>query len=432
MPKVVLAYSGGLDTSVAVKWLEEKYGYEVITLTVDVGQGSDVEAIRRRALNVGAVAAYAVDAREEFLREFAFRALKANAVYEGEYTLASALSRPLITKLLVEIAERVGAGAIAHGCTGKGNDQVRFDVSAAALAPHLKVVAPVREWPMSRDDEMDYAAERGIPVPTAKKTPYSIDSNLWGRSIECGVLEDPWAEPPEEIYVMTRSVGDCPSEPAYVEIGFEQGVPVSLDGKALDPVTLVGDLNRIAGEHGVGRVDHVENRLVGIKSREIYEAPAAVTLLAAHRDLEDLTLPREVAHFKRTLEDKYAELLYYGLWYSPLREAMDAFIDKTQENVTGTIRVKLHRGQAVVVGRKSPFSLYDFALATYDREDAFNHAAAVGFIEVWGLPTRIAARMARSKAESTKAQPCRAQTAASGLEATGHPAGAGAGGQESA
>jgi len=400
--KVVLAYSGGLDTSVAVKWLEEKYGYDVITLTADVGQGADVEAIRQKALAVGAKAAYAIDAREEFLREFAFRALKANAVYESQYPLASALSRPLITRLLVDVATSEGAHAIAHGCTGKGNDQVRFDVSAAALAPHLRVVAPVREWPMSRDEEMDYAAERGIPVPTAKKTPYSIDFNLWGRSVECGVLEDPWQEPPEDVYVLTRSSGDCPAEPSYVEIGFEQGMPVSLNGERLAPVDLVSALNGIAGLQGIGRIDHVENRLVGIKSREIYEAPAAAVLLAAHRDLEDLTLPREVAHFKQSIEAKYAELLYFGLWYSPLRAALDAFIDKTQQNVTGTVRMKMHHGNMIVVGRASPYSLYDFALATYDKGDEYNHAAAVGFIEVWGLPTRIAARLERAKAEAAR------------------------------
>jgi argininosuccinate synthase len=420
--KAVLAYSGGLDTSVAVKWLEEKYGFDVVTLTVDVGQESDVEALRSKALSIGAKAAYAIDAREEFLREFAFRALKANAVYESQYPLASALSRPLITRLLVEVAEREGAQAIAHGCTGKGNDQVRFDVSAAALAPHLRVVAPVREWPMSRDDEMDYAAVHGIPVPTAKKSPYSVDYNLWGRSIECGVLEDPWHEPPEDIYVLTRSPAACPEEPSYAEIGFEQGVPVSLDGRRLGPVELVTELNHLAGEQGIGRVDHIENRLVGIKSREIYEAPAAVTLLAAHRDLEDLTLAREVEHFKQTVEATYAELLYYGLWYSPLRAALDAFIDKTQENVTGTVRVKMHHGNAIVVGRSSPYSLYDFALATYDREDTFNHAAAVGFIEVWGLPTRIAARLERSKAMG-EANVSRRPRAAAGLGDGGAPGG---------
>jgi argininosuccinate synthase len=406
-----------LDTSVAIKWLEDKYGYKVVAVTADVGQGAELDRIKERALAVGAVSAYAIDAREEFLREFAFRALKANAVYEGQYSLASALSRPLITKLLVEVAAQEGADAIAHGCTGKGNDQVRFDVSAAALAPHLKVIAPVREWPMSREEEMEYAARHGIPVPTAKKTPYSIDHNLWGRSIECGVLEDPWAEPPDEVYLTTRGAKDWPAAPTYVEIGFEQGIPVSLDGEAMAPAPLVAELNLIAGAQGVGRVDHVENRLVGIKSREIYEAPAATTLLAAHADLEDLTLPRELAHYKRTIADKYAELLYFGLWYSPLRTALDAFIDKTQENVTGTVRVKLHHGHAIVVGRKSPYSLYDFALATYDREDAYNHAAAVGFIELWGLPTRIAARLERSK-QSCR-QTCAKPEAAGGGECGG-------------
>ncbi|MDQ7794804.1 MAG: argininosuccinate synthase [bacterium] len=402
MTKVVLAYSGGLDTSVAVRWLSERYACDVIALTVDVGQGAEVTQVRQKALAVGAVAAYSVDAREEFVREFAFRALRANAVYEGKYPLASALSRPLITRLLVETAEREGAEAIAHGCTGKGNDQVRFDVSAAALAPHLRVIAPVREWPLSREEELEYAAERGIPVPIGKANPYSIDANLWGRSIECGVLEDPWREPPTDVYSLTRDAAGCPAEPTYVEIGFERGVPVSLDGSRLDPVELVATLNQAAGEQGVGRIDHVENRLVGIKSREIYEAPAATALLAAHRDLEDLTLERETAHFKRGLADRYAELVYYGLWYSPLREALDAFVDKTQENVTGQVRMRMHRGQLAVVGRRSPFSLYDFSLATYDREDAYNHASAVGFIDLWGLPTRVQAQVRRAAASGQK------------------------------
>lgn len=393
MKKVVLAYSGGLDTSVAAKWLMDRYDYQVVTLTVDVGQGVDLAGIRQKALDIGAVNAYTVDAREEFLRGFAFRALRANAAYEGRYLLASALSRPLITRLLVETAAREGAEAIAHGCTGKGNDQVRFDVSAAALAPDLKVIAPVREWEMTREEELDYAAEHGIPVPVGKENPYSIDANLWGRSIECGILEDPWVEPPGDIYTMTTAPENCPDQPTYLEIEFLKGLPVALDGERMDPVDLVIRVNQIAGQQGIGRTDHVENRLVGIKSREIYEAPGSTALVVAHRALEDLTLERETAHFKRGVEDKYATLLYYGLWYSPLREALDAFVDSTQDNVTGVVRLKMHRGHLQVVGRKSPTSLYDFALATYDREDTYRHDAAVGFIEIWGLPTRVHARV---------------------------------------
>jgi len=398
LKKAVLAYSGGLDTSVAVKWLMERYGYQVIALTVDVGQGVDLAGIRQKALNIGVENAYTVDARDEFLREYAFRALRANAAYEGRYLLASALSRPLITRLLVETAKMEGAEAIAHGCTGKGNDQVRFDVSAAALAPDLEVIAPVREWKMTREEALDYAAAHEIPVPVGRENPYSIDANLWGRSIECGVLEDPWREPPADIYTMTVDGNDCPDTPTYVEVEFERGTPVGIDGQSLDPVDLVQEMNRLAGEQGIGRTDHVENRLVGIKSREIYEAPGSTALMTAHRALEDLTLERETAHFKRTIEDQYARLLYYGLWFSPLREALDAFVDRTQEMVTGQVRLKMHRGHLQVVGRKSPASLYDFDLATYDPGDTYRHDAAVGFIEIWGLPTRVYSRV-RSAAQ---------------------------------
>ncbi len=396
MKRVVLAYSGGLDTSVAVRWLRDRYSCDVITVTVDVGQGVDEEGIRRRSVGSGAEKAYVVDARQEFLSDYAFRALRANALYEGQYPLSSALSRPLITRIMIDIAGDEGADAIAHGCTGKGNDQVRFDVSAQALAPGLKVVAPARDWGMSREDSMAYAASRGIPVPTGKENPYSIDDNLWGRSIECGVLEDPWTEPPKDIYEMTIAPEDCPEQPTYLEIEFNRGVPVAVNGIAMDPVKLVSYLNNEAGAQGVGRMDHVENRLVGIKSREIYEAPAAVVLVTAHRDLEDLTLTREVARCKGGLEATYADLVYNGLWFSPLRDALDAFMDSTQNTVTGTVRLKLHRGNVSVVGRKSPLSLYDFGLATYDHQDAFDHSSAVGFIELWGLPTRVASGVRRS------------------------------------
>ena len=393
MDKVVLAYSGGLDTSVAIHWLKEKYGMEVVALIADLGEGRDVEALARKAVSIGAVSCRVVDAREQFLREYVFPALRAHAVYEGVYPLSAGLSRPLIARLLVETAHAVGAKAVAHGCTGKGNDQVRFDVSVGALDPTLRVIAPVREWSWSREEEIDYARAHGIPVPVGKRNPFSIDQNLWGRSIECGVLEDPWVEPPPEVFAWTRDIADTPDRPLYLEIEFVQGIPVALDGEALGPVELVGRLNQLAGEHGVGRIDHVENRLVGIKSREVYEAPAATVLLAAHRALETLCLPRETAHFKVLVEQKYAELVYYGLWYSPLRTALDAFVAATQKYVTGTVRVKLHRGTCQVVGRRSPYSLYDHGLATYDATDTFRHDSAVGFIDIWGLPTRVAARV---------------------------------------
>jgi argininosuccinate synthase len=397
--KVVLAYSGGLDTSVAINWLREKYGLEVVCLTADVGEARDVAAIVDRALRIGAVACHVVDAKDEFITGFCWPALRANALYQGRYPLSAGLSRPLIARLMVEAARREGAAAVAHGCTGKGNDQVRFDVSTAALAPDLKVIAPVREWPMSREDEIEYARARDIPVPVVKASPYSIDQNLWGRSVECGVLEDPWAEPPADVYVWTADPAAAPDVPAYVEITFKQGIPVALDGAALDGVALVTELNRLAGSHGVGRIDMVEDRLVGIKSREIYEAPAATVLIAAHRELESLTLTREVLQYKVAIEQRYAELVYTGLWYSPLRDALDAFIARTQETVSGVVRMKLWKGQAAAVGRRSPHSLYDFALATYDRTDAFHHSSAAGFIELWGLPTKVhAAARARDRA----------------------------------
>ncbi len=394
--RVVLAYSGGLDTSVAIRWIQERYSADVIAVAVDVGANKDLDFIRKKALAIGAVRSHVVDARREFLENYAFSSLKANGLYEGRYPLSAALSRPLIAKILVDTASEEGADAVAHGCTGKGNDQVRFDVSISALAPDLTVIAPVREWPMSREEEIRYAAERGIPVPVTSASPYSIDENLWGRSVECGVLEDPWQEPPSDAFTWTSDPAACPDEPGFVEIGFEAGVPVSLDGARTSPVELVSGLNALCGVHGVGRIDQVENRLVGIKSREVYEAPAAVALIAAHRDLESLTLTRETYHMKQTIDQKYAEVAYFGLWYSPLREALDAFVEKTQETVTGTVRLKLFKGSLSVVGRKSPFSLYDYSLATYDRQDAFHHGASEGFIEIFGLPTTVAARLRRA------------------------------------
>lgn len=395
--KVVLAYSGGLDTSVAIKWLEERYGMEVIALAVDLGENKNLEAIRSKALSIGASKCLVVDARETFLTDFAFKALKANALYEGKYPLSAGLSRPLIASLLVKVAAEEGAVAVAHGCTGKGNDQVRFDISISALNPDLKVIAPVREWPMSREEEIEYARARGIPVPVKRESPYSIDQNLWGRSIECGQLEDPWAEPPEDAWQWTTDPEKAPNEPEYVEIEFWRGIPVALDGKIMDPVELVSTLNALAGRHGVGRVDMVENRLIGIKSRELYECPAALTLITAHKDLESITLPREVAAFKETVDRKYAEVVYNGLWYSPLREALDAFIEKTQETVSGTVRLKLFKGSVTVVGRRSEFSLYDRSLATYGADVSFDHDAAVGFISIWSLPTRVYASVKNRK-----------------------------------
>lgn len=394
--KLVLAYSGGLDTSVAITWLKEN-GYDVIALSLDVGEGKDLEFIKNKALQVGASKSFMVDARELFAKEFILPSLKANALYEHKYPLSAALSRPLISQLLVQVAEEEGAEAVAHGCTGKGNDQVRFDVSVTALNPNLSIVAPVREWGWSRDEEIEYAKQNNIPIPITKENPFSTDVNLWGRSCECGVLEDPWAEAPEAAFEWTASINDAPDEAEYVEIGFEKGVPVSLNGVAMGLVELIEQLNQIAGKHGVGRIDHVENRLIGIKSREVYEAPAALVLIHAHRELETITLPREVFHFKPTLELKYTELVYNGLWFSPLKQALDAFIEETQKTVTGTVRVKLHKGTYQPVGRKSDQSLYDLDLATYSPEDAFDHKAAEGFIKLWGLPTKVFAKVNEGK-----------------------------------
>ncbi|MDN3017672.1 argininosuccinate synthase [Paenibacillus sp. BSR1-1] len=387
--KIVLAYSGGLDTSVSVKWIQEKYGYDVIALGLDVGEGKDLEAIKNKALNVGAIKAIMIDAKELLAKEYILPALKANCLYEGKYPLSSALSRPLISKLLVEVAEQEGAAAVAHGCTGKGNDQVRFEVSVQALNPSLKVVAPVREWGMTRDEEIKYAQENGIPIPVDLDNPFSIDANIWGRACEAGVLEDPWAEAPEEAYDWTNPIELTPDQAEYVEIEFEQGVPVALNGEKLPLVQLIEALNTLGGKHGVGRIDHIENRLVGIKSREVYENPAALILINAHKELEFLTLTREVTQFKTQVEQQMAKIIYEGLWYSPIKPALDAFINETQKTVTGTIRVKLHKGSHTVVGRKSPYSLYNEELATYAKGDAFDHNAAVGFIKLWGLPTKV-------------------------------------------
>ena len=393
LDKVVLAYSGGLDTSVAIRWLKGRYNLEVITLTVDIGNVADLEAIRQKALHVGAIKALVVDAKESFINSFVFTALQADAVYEGQYPLATALGRPLIAQLLVETAKREGAAAVAHGCTGKGNDQVRFDVSVAALAPELKVIAPAREWKMTREQTIEYAQTHNIPIPITRASPYSIDENLWGRSIECGVLEDPWNEPPEDIFAWTKSPKETSNEPAYLEIGFDKGIPVSLDGEKLDGVTLVQRVHKLAGQHGIGRIDHVENRLVGIKSREIYEAPAAIVLLKAHQALESLVLAKEQLRFKAKVASEYADLIYNGLWFTGLRQDLAAYVESSQRYVAGTVRVKLFKGNCQVVGRKSPYSLYDYGLATYDKGDAFDQSASPGFIHIWGLPVRTQAKI---------------------------------------
>ncbi|HSG87020.1 MAG TPA: argininosuccinate synthase [Candidatus Limnocylindrales bacterium] len=391
MKKVVLAYSGGLDTSVAVAWLREQYGVEVVTLTVDVGGGSLREGVERRAMAAGASKAYVVDARDQFVTDFVWPHLQAGGLYQGAYPLATALARPLIAQLLVEVARRDGADAVAHGCTGKGNDQVRFDVAVHALDPGLAVVAPMRVgMGLTRDQEIDYAEARGIEIPITKQSPYSIDVNLWGRSCETGVLEDPWVTPPPDAYEWTVAPSDAPA-PVEVVIAFEGGIPVSVDGERLPPAELVERLNALGGAHGVGRVDHVEDRLVGIKSREVYEAPAATILHTAHRGLEGLTLTKDTLRFNSLVADELARLTYDGLWFSALSRDLRAYAASSQRVVSGEARLRLDHGSAVLVGRRSPLSLYDKDLATYDEGDAFDHASAVGFIEIFGLPLRVEA-----------------------------------------
>lgn len=390
--KVVLAYSGGLDTSVAIKWIQENYGLDVVALTIDLGSERDLPSIRQRALDVGAIDARVVDGRDLFLQHFAFPALQAGAIYEREYPLATAIGRPLIAKLLVDVAHEVGAKAVAHGCTGKGNDQVRLDVSVTALDPELQIIAPVREWKLSRPAEIEYARQNNIPIPASVNSPYSTDVNLWGRSIEAGILEDPWIEPPGEVWLWTKNPEDAPGKPEFIEIDFENGIPVALDGEPMDGVTLVQKLNDLAGEHGIGRIDHVENRLVGIKSREIYESPAAVVLHQAHFALEDMCLSRDQARFKATVAHQISEMIYNGLWFSSLHQDLRAFVQSSQRNVVGTVRLKFFKGASMVVGRKSPKSLYRYDLATYDEGDNFDSSAALGFIKLWGLPLQTQAK----------------------------------------
>jgi len=399
----VLAYSGGLDTSVMIKWLQEKYNAEVITATVNVGQPEDLAEVEEKANNLGVLKHYSIDAKEEFATDYIFPAIKANALYEGKYPISTTLSRPLIVKKMAEIAEKHGATALAHGCTGKGNDQVRFDISIGALTPDLKIIAPVREWNMTRDEEIEYAKVHGIPVSTAAKK-YSIDQSIWGRSIECGVLEDASKEPPEDAYEWTTAPEKAPDTPEYVTIKFEAGVPVALNNEALAPLTLIEKLNVTAGKHGVGRIDHIEDRMVGIKSREIYECPAATVLLEAHKDLEKMVMTRHEVLFKQQIDAQWTFLVYAGLWLDPLREDLEAFINKSQENVNGEVRVKLYKGGLHVVGRSSPMSLYDQNLVNYNIKTGFNQAYSEGFIQLWGLQTRMHNILKRKTKKQTKGE----------------------------
>ena len=389
--KVVLAYSGGVDTSVCIPYLKQEWGVdEVITFAADLGQGDELEPIRLKALEAGASQSLVGDLIQPFIEEFAFPAIRANALYEGRYPLSTALARPLIARRLVEVAREVGADAVAHGCTGKGNDQVRFDVAIAALAPDLKVLTPAREWGMSREETISYGERCGIPAPVSKKSPYSIDLNLLGRSVEAGPLEDPMVAPPEEVFAMSVSVDAAPSQSQEIEIGFEAGNPVSIDGVRLAPVELIREANRLAGMHGIGRLDMIENRVVGIKSREIYETPGLLLLIQAHQELESLTLAADVLRTKRQLEMQWADLVYQGLWFGPLKEALDGFMDRTQTHVNGMVRLRLHKGNAIVTGRSSSdSSLYVPEMASYGSDDQFDHRAAEGFIYIWGLPIRL-------------------------------------------
>ncbi|MCG7332785.1 argininosuccinate synthase [Salinicoccus roseus] len=386
--KVVLAYSGGLDTSVTIQWFIDK-GYDVVAVCLDVGEGKDLDVVHQKALDMGAIESHVIDTTKEFADEFVAYAIYGNAMYEGKYPLVSALSRPLISKKLVEIAHEANADYVAHGCTGKGNDQVRFEVAIQGLDPTLKVLAPVREWTWSREEEIDYAKEKNIPIPINLDSPYSIDQNLWGRSNECGVLEDPWNKPPEDAYDLTSNIADAPDEAEELVLTFKEGLPTAINGASYDLDDLIIKLNEIAGTHGVGRIDHVENRLVGIKSREVYETPGAKVILTAKHDLETITLTKDIAHFKPVIEQKFAEQVYNGLWFSPLSDSLRNMLKDMQQPVNGEVRVELYKGNVTVTGRRSDNSLYNEKLATYTNEDAFNQDASVGFIEIFGLPTKV-------------------------------------------
>lgn len=390
--KCVLAYSGGLDTSAMIPYLRENHGVEVVAVLIDVGRAQGLETLRRRAMDAGAAEAVIIDAKEEFVSDFVLPALKANALYEEKYPLVSALSRPLISKKLVQVAREHGASTVAHGCTAKGNDQVRFDVSLRCLEPDVTILGPAREWDMTRGEILDYVAERGIEVPLTKKNPFSIDENLWGRTIECGELEDPWAEPPAEAYLVTADVSNAPDDPQEVIVSFQEGVPVGLDGEDVNPVTLIDRVDEVGGAHGFGRIDMIENRLVGIKSREIYEVPGALALILAHRELEDLTLTRDLSHFKRGVEQKLADMIYDGQWFSPLSDALRVFVEESQKSVTGDVRLRFHKGSCQIRGRRSPNSLYQESLATYGAGDMFSHESAQGFVNLWGLPLEVWSR----------------------------------------
>lgn len=399
--KILLAYSGGLDTSVSIKWLEEKYGAEIITFTADLGQEEDWGKIKSKALETGAKKAYVVDLKKEFLDKYAFQGLKANALYEGKYPLATALARPLIAKKMVEVAKKEKVDALAHGCTGKGNDQVRFEVSFKALAPELEIIAPLRDWGFTtREDEIEYASKNDIKVKATKDSPYSIDQNIWGISIECGELENPWNEPPADAYQWTEDLENTPDKEFNLKIAFQNGKPISLNGMKMNCVKLVKKLNKIGSNYGIGRIDMVEDRLVGIKSREIYETPAAEILLKAHKELESITLDRETIKFKENISHKYADLIYNGLWFSPLKESIDSFINNTQKSVNGVVKLKLNKGNAIVVGRKSKNSLYQYNLATYDEKDSFDHEDAPGFINLWALPVQVANQVKKESNEN--------------------------------
>ena len=395
--RVVLAYSGGLDTSVGIGWLKDATGKEVVAMAIDVGQGGeDMEVIRQRALDCGAVESVVIDAQSEFADDYIMPALKANALYQKRYPLVSALSRPLIAKYLAKTAKELGADTVAHGCTGKGNDQVRFEASVAAISPDLTSIAPIRDLALTRDKALEYAAEHNLPIAQSKKSPYSVDQNVWGRAVETGFLEDPWNAPIEDLYTYTQDP-DVLREPTEVIIKFDQGIPVEIDGVSYSAIEMVKKMNELAGAQGVGRIDIVEDRLVGIKSREIYEAPAGIALIQAHEELENLTLERDVNRFKKGIEDKWATMVYEGLWFSDLKRSLDVFIDHTQKYVSGEIRLKLRGGRAVVTGRRSEQSLYDFNLATYDTGDSFDSSLAKGFIELWALPSKISARRSNGK-----------------------------------